>query len=306
MLVPVGTALVVIGRESGEDVHLDVPPRAIARPRLRRAAPPEAARAQATPGVRRLAEELGRRPRDARRSGAGRPDHRGRRRAARRRGRRARARPAQRLLAGARGRSPSTSTRAHREVPAVTVVEECDFTGARGGRAAGRSLLPFLIAAVVSGLRAVPELNATFVGGEVGALGALRHRRSPCRPSGACWCRSCAAPTTLDRRRARRRARAGSPTARGPGRSRPGELRGSTFTVTSAGKLGGLFATPLVNHPEVGILGLHRIAERPVVRDGADRRAPDRARLVHVRPPGRRRRAGGGVPAARRRTARAL
>ena len=49
----------------------------------------------------------------------------------------------------------------------------------------------------------------------------------------------------------------------------PGELRGSTFTVTSAGKLGGLFATPLVNHPEVGILGLHRIAERPVVRDGA-------------------------------------
>jgi pyruvate dehydrogenase E2 component (dihydrolipoamide acetyltransferase) len=38
--------------------------------------------------------------------------------------------------------------------------------------------------------------------------------------------------------------------------------------VTSAGKLGGLFVTPLVNHPEVAILGLHRIAERPVVRDG--------------------------------------
>jgi pyruvate dehydrogenase E2 component (dihydrolipoamide acetyltransferase) len=38
--------------------------------------------------------------------------------------------------------------------------------------------------------------------------------------------------------------------------------------VTSAGRLGGLFATPLVNHPEVGILGVHRIAERPVVRDG--------------------------------------
>jgi pyruvate dehydrogenase E2 component (dihydrolipoamide acetyltransferase) len=38
--------------------------------------------------------------------------------------------------------------------------------------------------------------------------------------------------------------------------------------VTSAGKLGGLFATPLVNHPEVGILGLHRIAPRPAVVDG--------------------------------------
>ena len=38
--------------------------------------------------------------------------------------------------------------------------------------------------------------------------------------------------------------------------------------MTSAGKLGGLFVTPLVNHPEVAILGLHRVAERPVVRGG--------------------------------------
>ena len=48
----------------------------------------------------------------------------------------------------------------------------------------------------------------------------------------------------------------------------PEELRGSTFTVTSAGKLGGLFPTPIVNHPEVAILSIGRIAERPVVRDG--------------------------------------
>jgi pyruvate/2-oxoglutarate dehydrogenase complex dihydrolipoamide acyltransferase (E2) component len=47
-----------------------------------------------------------------------------------------------------------------------------------------------------------------------------------------------------------------------------GELRGSTFTVTSAGKLGGLLVTPLINHPEVAILGVHRIGPRPVVRDG--------------------------------------
>jgi pyruvate dehydrogenase E2 component (dihydrolipoamide acetyltransferase) len=46
------------------------------------------------------------------------------------------------------------------------------------------------------------------------------------------------------------------------------ELRDSTFTVTSAGALGGLLMTPLINHPEVAILGLHRIAPRPVVRDG--------------------------------------
>ena len=48
----------------------------------------------------------------------------------------------------------------------------------------------------------------------------------------------------------------------------PEELRGSTFTVTSAGKLGGLLVTPLVNYPEVGILGVHRIGPRPVARDG--------------------------------------
>ena len=48
----------------------------------------------------------------------------------------------------------------------------------------------------------------------------------------------------------------------------PEELRGSTFTVTSAGKLAGLFHTPIVNHPEVAIIGIGRIAPRPVVRDG--------------------------------------
>jgi pyruvate dehydrogenase E2 component (dihydrolipoamide acetyltransferase) len=46
------------------------------------------------------------------------------------------------------------------------------------------------------------------------------------------------------------------------------ELSGSTFTVTSLGKQGGLLATPVLNHPEVGILGVHRVKERPVVRDG--------------------------------------
>lgn len=48
----------------------------------------------------------------------------------------------------------------------------------------------------------------------------------------------------------------------------PNDLRNSTFTVTSLGKRSGLLATPILNHPEVGILGVHRIKERPVVRDG--------------------------------------
>jgi len=48
----------------------------------------------------------------------------------------------------------------------------------------------------------------------------------------------------------------------------PGDLRNSTFTITSLGKQSGLLATPILNHPEVGILGVHRIKERPVVREG--------------------------------------
>jgi len=46
------------------------------------------------------------------------------------------------------------------------------------------------------------------------------------------------------------------------------ELTGSTITVTSLGALGGLAATPVINYPEVAIVGVNRIAERPVVRDG--------------------------------------
>lgn len=45
------------------------------------------------------------------------------------------------------------------------------------------------------------------------------------------------------------------------------EVQGGTFTVTSVGSIGGVFATPIINHPEVGILGVARIAERPVAKD---------------------------------------
>ena len=46
------------------------------------------------------------------------------------------------------------------------------------------------------------------------------------------------------------------------------ELTGSTITITSLGALGGLMATPVINHPEVAIVGVNRIDERPVVRGG--------------------------------------
>ncbi|PKN55226.1 MAG: 2-oxo acid dehydrogenase subunit E2 [Deltaproteobacteria bacterium HGW-Deltaproteobacteria-14] len=53
------------------------------------------------------------------------------------------------------------------------------------------------------------------------------------------------------------------------GRLRPDELKGSTFTITSLGKLGGLMATPVINHPEVAILGVHQMQKRAVVRGDA-------------------------------------
>lgn len=48
---------------------------------------------------------------------------------------------------------------------------------------------------------------------------------------------------------------------------RPEELRGSTITITSLGKLGGLLATPIINHPEVAIIGIHQMQKRAVVLD---------------------------------------
>ena len=56
-----------------------------------------------------------------------------------------------------------------------------------------------------------------------------------------------------------------------PARPRREELTGSTFTITALGELGGVLATPIINYPEVGILGVHKIAERPAVRERSDR-----------------------------------
>ena len=52
------------------------------------------------------------------------------------------------------------------------------------------------------------------------------------------------------------------------GKATRDELSGSTLTVTSLGKLGGIVSTPVINHPEVAIVGINRIVERPMVRGG--------------------------------------
>jgi pyruvate/2-oxoglutarate dehydrogenase complex dihydrolipoamide acyltransferase (E2) component len=168
-------------------------------------------------------------------------------------------------LRGIRRQIAEHLARSHKEVPAVTVVEECDFTDLSTFRGE-RSYLPYVVAAAVAALKEFPELNATLAGEEIvfwerydvgvavqtdGGLVVPVLRGAD--------------EMSLDELEAEASRLAEGARA---GTLKPEEVRGSTFTVTSAGRLGGLFATPLVNHPEVAILGLHRIAERAAVRNG--------------------------------------
>ena len=48
------------------------------------------------------------------------------------------------------------------------------------------------------------------------------------------------------------------------------EMRGATITITNIGSVGGTYATPIINHPEVAILGMYKISEKPVIKHGPD------------------------------------
>ena len=152
-------------------------------------------------------------------------------------------------------------SRAHREIPAVTYVEECDFTGVELSM-----LLPTVLAATARTLKSFPELNARLERDEIVMLDRYDIGVAVQTDEGLLVPVVRAADTlSLEELRAEVGRLADGARA---GTLASDELRGSTFTVTSAGKLSGLFVTPLVNHPEVAILGVHRVAPRPVVRDG--------------------------------------
>jgi pyruvate dehydrogenase E2 component (dihydrolipoamide acetyltransferase) len=247
-LVPVGTPLVVIG---DGDVPAGVSHQAeVARGKV-----------QATPLVRKIAAELGVDLTALRGSGPGGRVTEQDVRAA------APAREGERRepLRGIRREIARHLTTAHREVPPVTVVEECDFTDLARARGE-RSYLPYLLEATVAGLKKVPELNATLAGDEIVFwerydLGvAVQTEQGLVVPvlRGA-------DEKSLDELEAEAARLAESARA---GTLKPEEMRGSTFTVSSAGRLGGLLTTPIVNYPEVGILSLGRIAQRPAVVDG--------------------------------------
>ena len=151
-------------------------------------------------------------------------------------------------------------TRAH-EIPAVTWVEECDFTGIDVKR-----IVPLTLKAVAESLKEFPELNARVEHGAIVYLDrydigiAVQTEQGLVVPVvHDCDTRS------VDELEAEVHRLAEAANA---GTLAQHDVRGGTFTITSAGKSAGLFVTPLINHPEVAILGIHRIEERPVVRDG--------------------------------------
>ena len=77
------------------------------------------------------------------------------------------------------------------------------------------------------------------------------------------------------------------------------DLKGGTFTITNGGVFGSLLSTPILNPPQVAILGLHKIQERPVASNGQVVAATDDVHRAHLRSPHRRRRGSGTVPGAR-------
>ncbi len=130
------------------------------------------------------------------------------------------------------------------------------------------TFLPFIVKATVAALKQHPMLNAT-LDEERGEIQVKRwyHIGIASKTPGGLTVpvvRNADRRSILDLAREIERLSEASKT----GQAKPDELQGSTFTVTSLGAAGGLFATPIINHPEVAILGIHRIRPTPVVREG--------------------------------------
>lgn len=181
-------------------------------------------------------------------------------------------------LIGMRRRIAQKMQESKRRIPHYSYVEELDagevealraqLNAQYKGQRAHLTLLPFLVRAMVLAVRECPLVNARF-DDEAGVLtrcDAVHLGIATQTDAGLM------VPVLRDAQardlwsiaaeiaRLAEGARAGSLTR--------GELNGSTLTLSSLGKLGGIVSTPVINHPEVAIVGVNRIAVRPVVRDG--------------------------------------
>ncbi|HVC56510.1 MAG TPA: dihydrolipoamide acetyltransferase family protein [Stellaceae bacterium] len=163
-----------------------------------------------------------------------------------------------------------------RHIPHFSYVEEIDVTALEELRGqlntthrerAHLTLLPFLMRAIANAVAEHPQVNARYDD----AAGILHRHRAvnigvATQTEGGLLVPVVHHAEALDLwqgaselRRLVEASRAGKATR--------DELGGSTITITSLGALGGIAATPVINYPEVAIVGVNRIAERPIVRD---------------------------------------
>ncbi len=165
-----------------------------------------------------------------------------------------------------------------RRIPHFTYVEEVDVTALEDLRAqlnkkwrserGHLTILPFLMLAMTRTLPDFPEINARYDddGGMLTKYGAVHLGIAAQTPNGLMVpvVRNAEArdlwSNAAEVARLAEAARTGKATRE--------ELTGSTITITSLGPLGGIVTTPVVNYPEVAIVGVNKVVERPVVRDG--------------------------------------
>ena len=179
-------------------------------------------------------------------------------------------------IRGMRKRIYENMARSKHTAAHFTYVDECDATALKALRERARgpaeragvklSFLPFIVKAVVAALKRHPALNCVVDD----AAQEIVLRKSYDIGVAAATEAGLMVPVVRNADRlsilelGREIERLGA-VAR-DGKIRPEDLGGSSFTITSLGKLGGLFATPIVNYPEVAILGVHEMKRRPVVK----------------------------------------
>jgi 2-oxoisovalerate dehydrogenase E2 component (dihydrolipoyl transacylase) len=181
-------------------------------------------------------------------------------------------------VVGLRRRIAQRLSESKRRIPHFAYVEEIDVTELEAlrahlnaSRAEGRpalSLPPFLIQALVRVLPDFPQINALF-DDEAGVV----HRHAAVHVGIAVQTKDGLIVPVIRNAEARDLWDLAAEIARLAAAVREGkaareELTGSTITVTSLGALGGIATTPIINAPEVAIIGPNRIVERPMVRDG--------------------------------------
>lgn len=182
-------------------------------------------------------------------------------------------------LIGLRRKIAQKMQESKRHIPHFTYVEEVDVTemvalrnelNRQHGAARGElSPLALIVRAVVHAVAGFPQVNARF-DDEAGVLTLHEavHLGVATQTDAGLVVPVLRQAQTLDLWACAAEIARLAASARA-GKAAREDLSGSTITVTSLGKLGGIVSTPVINHPEVAIVGINRIVARPVVHDGA-------------------------------------